>query len=169
MSTKAKSISWDNPFKRESETFLRIHIPHRHEPHRTRLLPASRPSLSGSRRRRILPQAGDQTAADIQARAASGRRESFDPDLHFLKRKFWIHSGIVANPWRFSVDRNRFYLFYTDRQCCGSGSWIRYLFDPWIRNPGWVKNLDQGSGSGTLIFKAYKQKQPRCFLTNSFM
>jgi hypothetical protein len=31
-------------------------------------------------------------------------------------------------------------------QCCGSG--IRYLFDPWIRDPGWVKNqvLDPESG-----------------------
>jgi hypothetical protein len=24
-------------------------------------------------------------------------------------------------------------------QCCGSGSGIRCLFDPWIRDPGWVK------------------------------
>jgi hypothetical protein len=22
-------------------------------------------------------------------------------------------------------------------QCCGSGSWIRCLFDPWIRDPGY--------------------------------
>jgi hypothetical protein len=28
-------------------------------------------------------------------------------------------------------------------QCCGSG--IRCLFDPWIRDPGWVKNQDSGS------------------------
>jgi hypothetical protein len=25
------------------------------------------------------------------------------------------------------------------KQCCGSGSGIRYLFDPWIRDPGLVK------------------------------
>jgi hypothetical protein len=25
-------------------------------------------------------------------------------------------------------------------QCCGSGSGIRCLFDPWIRIPGWEKN-----------------------------
>jgi hypothetical protein len=32
-------------------------------------------------------------------------------------------------------------------QCCGSG--IRCLFVTWIRDPGWVKNQDPGSGSGT--------------------
>jgi hypothetical protein len=26
--------------------------------------------------------------------------------------------------------------------CCGSGSGIRRIFDPWIRDPGWVKNPD---------------------------
>jgi hypothetical protein len=31
-------------------------------------------------------------------------------------------------------------------QCCGSGSEIRCLFDPWIRDPGWGKNPDPGSG-----------------------
>ncbi len=31
-------------------------------------------------------------------------------------------------------------------QCCGSGSGIRCLFDPWIRDPGWVKSKDPGSG-----------------------
>jgi hypothetical protein len=25
-------------------------------------------------------------------------------------------------------------------------SGIRWLFDPWIRDPGWVKNQDPGSG-----------------------
>jgi hypothetical protein len=25
-------------------------------------------------------------------------------------------------------------------QCCGPGSGIRCLFDPWIRDPGWVKS-----------------------------
>jgi hypothetical protein len=27
-------------------------------------------------------------------------------------------------------------------KCCGSG--IRCRFDPWIRDPGWVKNQDPG-------------------------
>ncbi len=33
---------------------------------------------------------------------------------------------------------------YTLSQCSGSG--IRYLFDPWIRDPGWVKNQDPFRG-----------------------
>jgi hypothetical protein len=38
-------------------------------------------------------------------------------------------------------------------QCCGSGSVIRCIFDPWIRDPGWVKDqdLDPGSRSGMNI------------------
>ncbi len=32
--------------------------------------------------------------------------------------------------------------YRTDSQCCGSGSGIRCLFDPWIRDQGWVKNQD---------------------------
>jgi hypothetical protein len=33
-------------------------------------------------------------------------------------------------------------------QCCGSGSGIRdpVSFDPWIRDPGWVKNQDPDPG-----------------------
>ncbi len=34
--------------------------------------------------------------------------------------------------------------FYILIQCCGSG--IRCLFDPWIRDPRWVKNQDPDSG-----------------------
>ncbi len=36
------------------------------------------------------------------------------------------------------------------RLCCGSGSGIRCLFDPWIRDTGWEKSqdLDPGYGSG---------------------
>ncbi len=30
----------------------------------------------------------------------------------------------------------------SQRQCCVSGSGIRCIFDPWIRDPGWVKNQD---------------------------
>jgi hypothetical protein len=29
--------------------------------------------------------------------------------------------------------------------CCESGSAIRWLFDLWIQDPGWVKNQDTGS------------------------
>jgi hypothetical protein len=38
---------------------------------------------------------------------------------------------------------------FTGTQCCGSGSGIRCLFDPWIRDPGWVKSKDPDPGSGT--------------------
>ncbi len=31
-------------------------------------------------------------------------------------------------------------------QCCGPGSGIRCFFDPWIRDPGWVKKCGSGSG-----------------------
>jgi hypothetical protein len=31
-------------------------------------------------------------------------------------------------------------------QCCGCVSGIRCLFDPWIRDPGWVKNQDPDPG-----------------------
>jgi len=30
------------------------------------------------------------------------------------------------------------------KQCCGSGSGIRCLLDPWIRDLGWVKEQDPG-------------------------
>jgi hypothetical protein len=39
----------------------------------------------------------------------------------------------------------------TSKQCYGSGSGIWCLFDPWIRNPGWVKNQDPDPGSTTRI------------------
>ncbi len=34
-------------------------------------------------------------------------------------------------------------------QCCGSRFEIRCLFDPWIRDPGWLKNQDPNPGSGS--------------------
>ncbi len=42
-------------------------------------------------------------------------------------------------------------------QCCGSGSGA--FFDPWIRDPGWVKNQDPDTGWTTLIIfpRALKQ------------
>ncbi len=44
-------------------------------------------------------------------------------------------------------------IIYNIRQCCGSvfqdpGSGIRCLFDPWIRDPGWVESQHQDPGSG---------------------
>ncbi len=35
--------------------------------------------------------------------------------------------------------------------CCGSGTRIRCLFDPWIRDPGWVKSKDPDQGWTTRI------------------
>jgi hypothetical protein len=34
------------------------------------------------------------------------------------------------------------------KQCYGSGSGIRCLCDPWIRDPGWVKSQDPDPRSG---------------------
>ncbi len=42
-------------------------------------------------------------------------------------------------------------------QCCGSG--IRCLFDPWIRDPGWVKNQDSDPGWTTRIIIPRAEKQ----------
>jgi hypothetical protein len=39
---------------------------------------------------------------------------------------------------------------YGYMQYCGSGSGIRCLFDPWIRDPGWVKKSGSGSGMNNL-------------------
>jgi hypothetical protein len=39
----------------------------------------------------------------------------------------------------------------TVRQGCGSGSGIRRLFDPWILDPGWVKNQNPYPGSGSVM------------------
>jgi hypothetical protein len=36
----------------------------------------------------------------------------------------------------------------SSRQCCESGSGIRCLFDPWIRDPGWVESQHPDLGSG---------------------
>ncbi len=33
------------------------------------------------------------------------------------------------------------------QQCCGSRSGIRCLFDPWIRDPGWVDSQHSDPGS----------------------
>ncbi len=68
----------------------------------------------------------------------------------------------VPNPWHCGTDPNprictsdyririRFFSLMTfkmpTKQCCGSETGIRRLYDPWIRNPGWVKNLDPDPG-----------------------
>ncbi len=36
--------------------------------------------------------------------------------------------------------KSRKYRSNTQQQCCGSGSGTPCLFDPWIWDPGWVKN-----------------------------
>jgi hypothetical protein len=41
------------------------------------------------------------------------------------------------------------YLFFTSVAHPGPASGIRCLFDPWIRDPGLVKNQDPGSGLKT--------------------
>jgi hypothetical protein len=38
---------------------------------------------------------------------------------------------------------------HSKNQYCESGSGIRCLFDPWIRDPGWVKSQDPDPGSGS--------------------
>ncbi len=43
--------------------------------------------------------------------------------------------------WRFLLNPER-----PLKQCCGSVFGIRCLFDPWIRDPGWVKNQDPDPG-----------------------
>jgi hypothetical protein len=42
----------------------------------------------------------------------------------------------------FLVSYSLLLMFSSIGQCYGSGSWIRCLFDPWIRDPGWVKSQD---------------------------
>jgi hypothetical protein len=43
--------------------------------------------------------------------------------------------------WKRNSNPQVYVLKYRYRtQCCGSGSGIQCLFDPWIRDPGWVKN-----------------------------
>jgi hypothetical protein len=66
--------------------------------------------------------------------------------LNFLFVEILDHSHLLLNPPR-TVGA------VTRKQCCGSGSGIRCLFDPWIR--GWVKK--SGSESGSRI----RDEQPR--------
>jgi hypothetical protein len=36
--------------------------------------------------------------------------------------------------------------YITKSQCCGSGSRIRCLFDPWFRDPGWAESQHPDPG-----------------------
>jgi hypothetical protein len=40
---------------------------------------------------------------------------------------------------KFGHSLGRKYFYRAFLLCCGSGSGIRCLFDPWIRDPGWVR------------------------------
>jgi hypothetical protein len=55
----------------------------------------------------------------------------------------WRKSWCLSSPSELRRSRRRWVLIILI-QCCGSG--IRCLFDPWIRDPRWVKNLDPDSG-----------------------
>jgi hypothetical protein len=46
---------------------------------------------------------------------------------------------------------------YCIRKCCGSGSGIRFLFDPWIRDPGLLKS--QKPFLGVKILKFFDANQ----------
>jgi hypothetical protein len=54
-------------------------------------------------------------------------RFRFQLHIYTIKSKFFL--------------RNLFPFYILSCQCCesGSGSGIGYLFDPWIRDPGWKK------------------------------
>jgi hypothetical protein len=39
-------------------------------------------------------------------------------------------------------------IFWGKIRCCGSGSGIGCLFDPWFRDPGWVESQHPDPGSG---------------------
>ncbi len=71
----------------------------------------------------------------IQMRTANEMREYKPPEFYPVTSLKTIRIGIMD--FLFStVIQNKF----MKRQCCGSGSGIRCLYDPWLR--------DQGSGIG---------------------
>jgi hypothetical protein len=59
-----------------------------------------------------------------------------------------------------------YFFLYSFIQCCGSGSGIRCLFDPWswIQNPGGVENPDPGPGSGIDYPDHISESLKNCFL-----
>jgi hypothetical protein len=72
--------------------------------------------------------------------------------------KIVLHTEILYTKYRqgfFSTDSNALFLScaricrYGDSQCCGSGSGIRCLFDPWIRDPEWVFSGSRISDPGS--------------------
>ncbi len=64
---------------------------------------------------------------------APERNGSYPEDLWIRKTALRIRF-LFFSPVAFKMTKN---------QCCGSG--IRCPFDPWIRDPGWVKKLGSGS------------------------
>jgi hypothetical protein len=63
-----------------------------------------------------------------------------------------------AAPWGPARGPVRLTIILVNNQCCESGSGIRCLFDPWIRDPGWVESQHPDPGSGMnnpdLIFES---------------
>jgi hypothetical protein len=57
----------------------------------------------------------------------------------FFKRSEWVYKLYADIPKQ------------TLRHCCGSGSGIRCLFDPWIRDPGRINKQDPDLGWTTQI------------------
>ena len=55
--------------------------------------------------------------------------------------------GKKGTPWEAGLYKGQM-IFKVQTRCSGSG--IRCLFDPWIRDQIWVKNRDPGSGINIL-------------------
>jgi|688.fasta_scaffold1326349_1 hypothetical protein len=60
----------------------------------------------------------------------------------FLLNEIRIRENTTTD-LRVDIQRKGFF-----KQCCGSGLGygIRCLFDPWIRDPGWIKKQDTDPG-----------------------
>ncbi len=57
----------------------------------------------------------------------------------------------IRSTWKWFY-RQALSFFKSYLQCCGSGSGIQYLFDPWIRDPGWLFWINHISESLETIF-----------------
>ncbi len=80
---------------------------------------------------------------------------ALDPEMHIcsILRPFGWHETITWATARYGTleklqDNN---IRTIDYLIAVLRIWIRCLFDPWIRDPGWVKNQDQDPGWTTLI------------------